>query len=83
LVVKDADGVRTVVVDERRRLSGRGAWLHHAPDCMAMAIKRKAFHRAFRGAVVTGNVESYFRDIEESSSPKAPWETVHESGSEN
>jgi predicted RNA-binding protein YlxR (DUF448 family) len=37
-----------VVVDERRRLPGRGAWLHPDPDCLAKAERRRAFPRALR-----------------------------------
>jgi len=37
-----------LVVDERRRLPGRGAWLHPEPDCLAKAERRRAFPRALR-----------------------------------
>lgn len=37
-----------VVVDKQRRLPGRGAWLCGV-GCLAAAVKRKAFGRAFRG----------------------------------
>ncbi|HYO57931.1 YlxR family RNase P modulator [Archangium sp.] len=37
-----------VVVDRARRLPGRGAYLCGA-GCLAAAVKRKAFGRAFRG----------------------------------
>ena len=37
-----------VVVDWRRQLPGRGAWLCGV-GCLAAAVKRKAFGRAFRG----------------------------------
>ncbi|QFZ22651.1 YlxR family protein [Saccharothrix syringae] len=40
------DGV--VIPDTRRRLPGRGAWLHPDPDCLRNAEKRRAFPRAFR-----------------------------------
>jgi predicted RNA-binding protein YlxR (DUF448 family) len=60
LVVSAADGVSAVVVDEGRRLPGRGAWLHPDPDCMALAVKRRAFGRAFRATVDSRAVEGYF-----------------------
>lgn len=44
------------VLDERRRLSGRGAWLHPDPACMERAVARKAFSRAFRGPVETAQL---------------------------
>ncbi|EHK80369.1 YlxR family protein [Saccharomonospora azurea] len=37
-----------LVVDERRRLPGRGAWLHPHPDCLSKAERRRAFPRALR-----------------------------------
>ncbi|WP_084100256.1 YlxR family protein [Demequina sp. NBRC 110051] len=41
------DGDR-VIVDEAATRPGRGAWLHPHPDCLALAIRRKAFGRALR-----------------------------------
>ncbi|MQA61646.1 MAG: DUF448 domain-containing protein [Actinophytocola sp.] len=48
-----------VVVDERRRLPGRGAWLHTDPGCLAAATRRRAFPRALRvsGKLDTGGIE--------------------------
>ena len=43
------DGERVVVDRERR--GGRGAWMHARPACLARAVKRKGFERAFRRAV--------------------------------
>lgn len=37
-----------VVPDPRRRLPGRGAWLHPDPGCLDMAERRRAFGRALR-----------------------------------
>lgn len=45
-LVVGSEGV--VVVDRRRQLPGRGAYLCGA-GCLAAAVKRKAFGRAFRG----------------------------------
>ncbi|MBC8092972.1 MAG: YlxR family protein [Pseudonocardia sp.] len=51
----EADGLLRVVVvdgvlapDPRRRLPGRGAWLHPVPECLHRAEKRSAFPRALR-----------------------------------
>jgi predicted RNA-binding protein YlxR (DUF448 family) len=44
------DGAR-VVLDARGGLGGRGAWLHPGTGCLARAVKRRAFARAFRAAV--------------------------------
>lgn len=40
-----------VVWDMRRRLPGRGAWLHHNHECLNKAQKKGAFNRAFRTRV--------------------------------
>jgi predicted RNA-binding protein YlxR (DUF448 family) len=44
------DGAQ-VKVDARGEGRGRGAWLHPAEGCLAQAVKRRAFARAFRRAV--------------------------------
>lgn len=40
----------TVVPDPRRRLPGRGAWVHPDPGCVAAASRRRAFTRSLRHA---------------------------------
>lgn len=47
-----ADGA--AVPDPRRRMPGRGAWVHPDPGCLAKAEKRRAFPRALR---VQGTVD--------------------------
>ena len=37
-----------VVPDHRGRLPGRGAYLHPGPRCLELAMRRRAFPRAFR-----------------------------------
>jgi uncharacterized protein len=37
-----------LVLDLRRRIGGRGAWLHPDPDCLSRAERRRAFARALR-----------------------------------
>nr|WP_176879479.1 YlxR family protein [Prauserella marina] len=37
-----------LAVDTRRRLPGRGAWLHPSLDCLSAAERRRAFPRALR-----------------------------------
>ncbi|WP_308302103.1 YlxR family protein [Crossiella sp. S99.1] len=44
LVVEDD----SLVLDLRRRLPGRGAWLHPDPECLRLAERRRAFPRALR-----------------------------------
>ncbi|KIQ20752.1 hypothetical protein RU01_00660 [Rhodococcus sp. MEB064] len=55
-IVADVSDVGTVsaVVDHRRRLPGRGAWLHPDTDCLQLAERRRAFGRALR---VTGPMD--------------------------
>lgn len=46
LVVADGE----VVVDRDRRLPGRGVHLHPGPDCLALALRRRALARGLRSA---------------------------------
>ncbi|MDV6012136.1 YlxR family protein [Haloechinothrix sp. LS1_15] len=61
LRVVAADGC--LVVDECRRLPGRGAWLHPDPGCLESATRRRAFPRALRvsGPLDAGSVGEYLR----------------------
>ncbi|WP_216607695.1 YlxR family protein [Arthrobacter sp. 260] len=84
LVRDNSDGSNAVVIDDRRRLSGRGAWLHLTPACLEQALKRGAFNRAFRGQVDPREVEDRLHTLKEASLRSHPKETVPpESGSEN
>ncbi|WP_354175541.1 YlxR family protein [Arthrobacter nitrophenolicus] len=56
-LVAEGSGSTAVLVDERRRMAGRGAWLHPSEPCLALAVKRRAFGRALRGATGTEAVE--------------------------
>lgn len=49
-VVADLPGV---AVDARRRLPGRGAWVHPLPACIETATRRKAWARALKAPGVT------------------------------
>lgn len=40
-----------IVLDDDRKLGGRGAWLHPTAACVEKAVRRRAFHRAFRRQV--------------------------------
>ena len=42
------NGNYAVIVDQSRKLPGRGAWLHPIPQCLQQAIRRRAFTRALR-----------------------------------
>jgi len=56
-LVAEGSGSAAVLVDERRRTPGRGAWLHPSESCLALAVKRRAFGRALNGATGTAAVE--------------------------
>jgi predicted RNA-binding protein YlxR (DUF448 family) len=51
----------TLVPDPRRRLPGRGAWLHPDPECLRAAERRRAFPRALRtqGTLDTATVHTH------------------------
>lgn len=38
-----------LVIDSEKKLAGRGAWLHASPECLKLALDRKAFGRALKG----------------------------------
>lgn len=84
-LVSDAGGSSAVVVDERRRMAGRGAWLHPSEACFALAVKRRAFGRALKGATETAAVERRITaGTHAVDTPVAAATTVQpESGSEN
>ncbi|MEV6136976.1 YlxR family protein [Nocardia sp. NPDC051990] len=50
----DGSHVVAIVPDPRRRLPGRGAWLHPFSACLSTAERRRAFGRALR---VSGNLD--------------------------
>jgi uncharacterized protein len=60
LVLDGVTGSRSVVPDPRRRMPGRGAWLHPDPACLQTALKRGAFNRAFRGPVDATALDGLF-----------------------
>ncbi|HEY9315392.1 YlxR family protein [Williamsia sp.] len=64
LVARRDDKETVVVIDHRRTMPGRGAWLHPDPDCLGTAIQRKAFARAFRIGGLTVDADLLSREIE-------------------
>ncbi|MCI0141978.1 YlxR family protein [Arthrobacter sp. KN11-1C] len=84
-LVAEGGGSPVVLVDERRRMAGRGAWLHPSTTCLALASKRRAFSRALAGASEVTAVESYLAAvIPPADTPvKAGKPSKPESGSEN
>ncbi|OLT11234.1 hypothetical protein BJF78_27535 [Pseudonocardia sp. CNS-139] len=87
-----ADGLLRVVAvagalvpDPRRRLPGRGAWLHLAPECLDRAERRSVFPRALRvpGPLDTAAVRAHIgavsttqREARETPGPDTPGSKV-------
>ncbi|MDD0857398.1 YlxR family protein [Arthrobacter alpinus] len=46
----NSSGELEALVDVRRRMPGRGAWLHPILECWNLAIKRRAVGRALPGS---------------------------------
>ncbi|MBF6066324.1 YlxR family protein [Nocardia terpenica] len=64
----DQGGV-AIVPDPRRRLPGRGAWLHPSSVCLSNAERRRAFGRALRvsGKLDISALEHYVENRHEHS----------------
>ncbi|WP_439646967.1 YlxR family protein [Millisia brevis] len=76
VVARPGDGRSqwVIVPDLRRGMAGRGAWVHPDRDCVATAVRRRAFARALRvvGEVDTRELDRMFTsptDTEESRDP--------------
>lgn len=54
---ENTDDSRSLVLDERSVLPGRGAWVHRDPECLSIALRKRAFARAFRRRVDTEKLE--------------------------
>ncbi|MHA7305021.1 YlxR family protein [Arthrobacter sp. TMN-49] len=65
----NSSGELAALVDVRRRMPGRGAWLHPSPDCWTLAIKRRAIGRALPGVTALGEVESFAQNSFEQGKP--------------
>ncbi|HET9173496.1 MAG TPA: YlxR family protein [Actinospica sp.] len=48
VAVTAESGAVSVRPDPGRRLTGRGAYVHPRPDCLALAERRRAFTRSLR-----------------------------------
>jgi predicted RNA-binding protein YlxR (DUF448 family) len=72
LAVEEIGGVATVVVDPVRRRPGRGAWMHREPECVELAVKRRAFGRAFRANVDSSAVVDQLRAHDEAATTAGP-----------
>ncbi|WP_258068576.1 MULTISPECIES: YlxR family protein [Arthrobacter] len=55
----NSSGELEALVDVRRRMPGRGAWLHPILECWNLAIKRRAVGRALPGVTKLSDVEAF------------------------
>lgn len=88
VVERDDTGehITGVVVDQRLRLPGRGAWLHPTPECLDLALRRKAFGRALHVkaqlelASVSAFIEARAQSVvtTDGSTPELPVQQVSE-----
>jgi predicted RNA-binding protein YlxR (DUF448 family) len=59
-VVADPPGI---TIDDRRRLPGRGAWVHPLPACIEAATRRKAWARALKSPGISVDAAALNRSI--------------------
>ena len=76
VVASDRGAGLEVVPDPARRAPGRGAHLHPTPECLTLALRRRAFPRALktegsRGRLATTAVEDFINQAQtEQNSPE-------------
>lgn len=80
VAIENASDPRLLVIDERSVLPGRGAWMHHDPECLSTALRKRAFARAFRSQV---NAEKLEEALVQWQSENTNTMNNDESGSEN
>ena len=71
VVASDLGSGLAVIPDPDRRAPGRGAHVHPTPECVELALRRRAFPRALRvtGRLAGEPVETYVRRLTEKPSP--------------
>jgi predicted RNA-binding protein YlxR (DUF448 family) len=82
VAVRNEQGQFLLVPDLRRRLPGRGAWLHPTIDCFDQALRRRAFGRALRvsAALDAAPVRDHLEASAQRHVQKKPSELGTESG---
>ncbi|MDO4919564.1 YlxR family protein [Kocuria sp.] len=61
VTLEDSEHGPRVVADLRRRRGGRGAWVHATRECIADAVRKRAFNRAFRTSVSAHDLAEQLR----------------------
>ncbi|WP_084546678.1 DUF448 domain-containing protein [Glycomyces arizonensis] len=78
VVVHRSEGsVTRLIPDPKRRLSGRGAHVHHDLNCLDQAVRRRAFARSLR---IEGPVDASAVRAHVESEPAARPTPAHEAG---
>lgn len=77
-----SDDGATLVLDLRKAMPGRGAWLHADATCLEQATKRRAWGRALRlrSAVDTATLQDHVAAEIARRSPPGEHHTMTESG---
>ncbi|APH01052.1 YlxR family protein [Janibacter indicus] len=76
VVETDDRGIATAVPDPRRRVPGRGAWLHADIACLDLAVRRRALSRAFRRPVeATDALRAWIEQMAQSQSVRTATES--------
>ena len=47
-LLRVVESSNNLVFDERKSMTGRGAWIHPSSNCLEIAIERNAFGRALK-----------------------------------
>ncbi len=50
-IIKTKDG--EIKLDPTGKENGRGAYLHHNPECLALAVKEKGLERSFKMSIAS------------------------------
>lgn len=83
VVASDRGAGLEVVPDPAGRAPGRGAHLHPTPDCLKLALRRRAFPRALRtegsrGRLATTAVEDFIDQAQTEQHPQEIGAAAHE-----
>ena len=61
----DGPTSQRILVDVRRDMPGRGAWLHPSVQCLQQAVRRNAFARAFKTVCGASQVQAFAEQLQQ------------------
>ena len=64
-------GATVATIDRTSTMPGRGAWLHHDPDCLRAAMRRKALGPALRVPGLVVDADDLEREMSDGHPPGA------------